>query len=107
MLIVVLLYCENLLAQNNQISSTGERDSICFTVDEIREVNAKLIEAKYIKEENDKLNQIVANDDKIIANYTSLTTDLTNKYNKIKAERNIVTGSTIVLLIAFIIALCV
>lgn len=107
MLIVVLLYCENLSAQSNQISSTGERDSICFTVDEIREVNAKLIEAKYIKEENNKLNQIIVNDDKIISDYDSLTTNLTKKYSKVKAERNIATGSAITLLIAFIIALCV
>lgn len=81
-MIVLLSYSINLSANNHTNLLTGERenrkDSVLIAYDDLRLANSKLVELKYEKEINRKLQQVIYNDSIIIKDYTILI----NKYNK-------------------------
>ena len=72
-MIALLSYSTSWCQSNVSHSSTGEQygksDSVLISYDDIKVVNAKLIQLKYEKEINDSLRVIIKNDDKIIKEY--------------------------------------
>lgn len=105
---IVLLSCSmNLLGNSHCIPSTGEvtEDSTLIAYDDIRIVNSKLIELDYEKDINKKLKSVIKNDSVIIGNLYN-TVDVYKRYSrKTIKQRNILGGSAIGFLIAFIIVL--
>lgn len=86
----------SLLGNDDVNPSTGElinqSDSTIIAFDDLRIVNAKLLELEYQKAINNNLNQIVANDKIIISQYANLNKDLNIKCNKYIKQRNIAIG---------------
>ena len=110
---IVLLNCSiNSLADNNSIlSSTGgvTEDSILISYNDLRKVNAKLIELEYEKDINKNLRNIVYNDSIAISSLTfrinSMDNDCKRRLNKIKRERNVAGGIGIGAIILLILSL--
>jgi 2-phosphoglycerate kinase len=102
---IVLLSYSTSWCQNRQATfpSTGElvySDSVLISYNDLRKANAKLIELKYEKQINDSLRSIIKNDDIIITKYKQLNTNINNKVNKYKKQRNIIaTVSSIIVLV--------
>lgn len=102
---IVLLSYSTSWCQNRQATfpSTGElvySDSVLISYNDLRKANAKLIELKYEKQINDSLRSIIKNDDIIITKYKQLNTNINNKVNKYKKQRNIIaTLSGIIVLV--------
>lgn len=102
---IVLLSCfMNLLGNNDSTrSSTGERtyqnDSVLISYEDIKLANIKLIESKFIKDKNVKLEQMIHNDSIIIDNYIRINNDIKQSFNKIKVQRNVAIGVTACLLL--------
>ena len=91
---IVLSNCSTSWSKSNitaRIPFTGERadsvskDSVLIAYDDLRKVNVKLIELKYCKLTNNKLNDIIKNDSII-----SKQKDADVK--KVKHQRNIAIG---------------
>lgn len=103
----VLLSCSiNLLANDIQHSSTGERDSVLIAYDDLRIVNSKLIELDYEKQINAKLRNIIKNDSIIRHNLNTNIFKVQDKNVKLTRQRNafaIVSLLTIVSTVVFII----
>ncbi len=75
-MIALLSYSTSWCQSNNvTISSTGgltiKSDSVLIAYDDLRKVNAKLVELKYEKEINDSLRSIISNDKIVIREYKS------------------------------------
>lgn len=111
---IALLSCSmNLSGRTNQpLLSTGvladsleTKDSINIAIDDLRKVNAKLIELKYEKEINIKLRDVVNKDSIIIEEYKIYNNSISNKARKYKRQRNVATLSGIGLFVLAIIAL--
>jgi 2-phosphoglycerate kinase len=102
---IVLLSYSTSWCQNRQATfpSTGElvySDSVLISYNDLRKANAKLIELKYEKQINDSLRSIIKNNDIIITKYKQLNTNINNKVNKYKKQRNIIaTVSSIIVLV--------
>ena len=81
-----------------RILFTGERadsvskDSVLIAYDDLRKVNVKLIELKYCKLTNNKLNDIIKNDSIIINNYKVISKQKDADVKKVKHQRNIAIG---------------
>ena len=95
--IVLLSYSTSLCQNNNAtISSTGELtaspDSVLIAFDDLRKVNAKMVELKYEKEINDSLRSIIKNDDIIMRKYSSNVDALKKQITQAKKQRNLAVG---------------
>ena len=77
-------------------------DSVKIAYDDLRKANAKLVELKYQKEINSKLNAVIANDSVIINNYKVIVDSKAKQIKKYKRERNVLAiggASAVILLI--------
>lgn len=105
-MIALLSYSTSWCQSNVSLSSTGEQcsksDSVLISYDDIRVVNAKLIQLKYEKEINDSLRVIIKNDDKIIKEYNNNIKSLNANINKIIKQRNIIGLGGLIIITALI-----
>lgn len=111
---IVLLNCFTSWSKGNSmhIPFTGEQynnhlttDSVLVSYNDLRVVNAKLIELDYQKEINKKLYDFIYNDSLIISNYKLMTETYKTKCNQYKKERNIAIGGGSISLILLILSL--
>ena len=109
----VLLSCSTSWSKNecDTIPSTGgltvSSDSVPIAIDDLRKVNAKLVELKYEKEINDSLRSIIDNDDKIIGAYYSINNSLAKQVTQVKRQRNIAAGGGLLAAILLVISIIV
>lgn len=94
---IVLLTCfTNLYADDSTNPSTGElvesNDSVLIAYDDLRIVNAKLIQLEYEKEINNNLRNIIENDNLIIQDYKTLNETIIKDCQKAIKQRNIALG---------------
>ena len=95
---IVLLSCSTSWCQNDNdtIPSTGEltasHDSVLIAFDDLRKVNAKMVELKYEKEINDSLRSIIKNDDIIMREYGRNVDALKKQVKQAKRQRNLAIG---------------
>lgn len=100
--------------ENNNLSSTGvemQSDSlVLIPISELKLANIKMTELKYEKIINDSLCSVISNNDKIINNYKQIVSNNNNtiksleqKVNRKTVQRNIAIGTTIALLIGFLL----
>lgn len=105
-MIALLSYSTSWCQSNVSLSSTGEQcgksDSVLISYDDIRTVNAKLIQLKYEKEINDSLRVIIKNDDKIIKEYNNNIKSLNANINKTIKQRNIIGLGGLIIITALI-----
>lgn len=105
-MIALLSYSTSWCQSNVSLSSTGEQcgksDSVLISYDDIRVVNAKLIQLKYEKEINDSLRVIIKNDDKIIKEYNNNIKNLNANINKTIKQRNIIGLGGLIIITALI-----
>lgn len=105
-MIALLSYSTSWCQSNVSLSSMGEQcgksDSILISYDDIRVVNAKLIQLKYEKEINDSLRVIIKNDDKIIKEYNNNVKSLNTNINKTIKQRNIIGLGGLIIITALI-----
>lgn len=100
---IVLLSCSTSWCQNDnaKISSTGEltasSDSVLIAFDDLRKVNAKMVELKYEKEINDSLRSIIKNDDIIMREYSRNVDALKKQVKQVKRQRNLAVGGGILI----------
>ena len=101
---IVLSNCSTSWSKSNitaRIPFTGARadnvskDSVLIAYDDLRKVNVKLIELKYCKLTNNKLNDIIKNDSIIINNYKVISKQKDADVKKVKRQRNIAIGGGI------------
>ena len=110
---IVLLSYSISWSQNDYTknSSTGERvaspDSVLIAYDDLRKVNAKMVELKYEKEINDSLRSIIKNDDTIIRTYDGVANTLKKQIVSYKKQRNIAIGSGLALALSLFISIIV
>lgn len=94
--IALLSYSINLSASNDSNFLTGElqelNDSVTISYNDLRIANSKMVELEFQKEMNEKLLQIIANDNKIITNYAELNSKLNSQCKEYIKQRNIVIG---------------
>lgn len=97
-------WCQN---DNTTISSTGvltaTSDSILISFDDLRKVNAKMVELKYEKEINDSLRSIIKNDDIIMREYSRSVDALKKQIKQVKKERNFAVGGGILVTLSLAI----
>ena len=105
-MIALLSYSTSWCQSNVSLSSTGEQcgksDSVLISYNDIRVVNAKLIQLKYEKEINDSLRVIIKNDDKIIKEYNNNIKSLNTSINKTIKQRNIIGLGGLIIITALI-----
>ena len=105
-MIALLSYSTSWCQSNVSLSSTGEQcgksDSVLISYNDIRVVNAKLIQLKYEKEINDSLRVIIKNDDKIIKEYNNNIKSLNTNINKTIKQRNIIGLGGLIIITALI-----
>lgn len=88
-------------------SSTGgvcPDDSVLVSYNDLRNANAKMIELKYTKEINSKLKDIIKNDSIIQVKQANIINTTNKKVKRLKKERNIFGGISIISILAVIIA---
>ena len=92
---------------NANILSTGglDSDSVVVAYNDLRKANAKMIELKYTKEINVKLNNIISNDSVIIGQQAKDLNYYKKKTKKYKIGRNIAASGFLGTLILFICAI--
>lgn len=94
-------------SEANTSSSTGgvyPNDSVLVSYNDLRKANAKMIELKYTKEANNKLRDIVSNDSIIQVKQANIINTTNKKVKRLKKERNIFGGISIISILAVIIA---
>lgn len=104
-MIALLVYSMSCLGQTNSTSSTGVQDSTKISYDDLREVNAKLIELKYCKEVRVVQDSIIAVQDSEIVYLKQNNVGLSQTNKHLKSERNLLLGSTSLLLIILLIVI--
>lgn len=127
-MIVLLLYSNNLLSQSkNESKSIGEvnsihpstgglgkaiakqdlssNDSALVSYNDLKKANIKMIELKYERLKNSKLNEIIIRDSVIISNYQTVITSKSKRIKKLKFERNLFGGIGIGAIIVLLIKL--
>lgn len=115
---IALLVCStNLLGSNiNTISSTGglqkdsvRTDSVLISYDDLRKVNAKLIELEYERDINKHLRDICNNDSIIIRdlnnNIDVINNDCNERVRKVTRQRNVAGGIGLGAIILLIISI--
>lgn len=110
-MIAPLSYSINLSANNDSNFLTGElqelNDSVTISYNDLRIANSKMTELKFQKEMNEKLLQIISNDNKIITNYAELNSKLNSQCKKYIKQRNIAIGVGSVIVAALITSLII
>lgn len=94
-------------SEANTSSSTGgvyPNDSVLVSYNDLRKANAKMIELKYTKEANNKLRDIVSNDSIIQVKQANIINTTNKKVKRLKKERNVFGGISIISILAVIIA---
>lgn len=83
---------------------------VLIPISELKLANVKMIELKYEKIINDSLRAIISNDDNIIRKYKDVVIENSNTINELKykinkqnRQRNVAIGTTIAMIIAFIL----
>lgn len=83
---------------------------VLIPISELKLANIKMTELKYEKVINDSLCSVISNNDKIINNYKQIVSNNNNtiksleqKINKKTVQRNIAIGTTIAMIIAFLL----
>lgn len=111
---IVLSNCSTSWSKSNitaRIPFTGERadsvskDSVLIAYNDLRKVNVKLIELKYCKLTNSKLNYIIKNDSIIINNYKIISKQKDIDVKKVKRQRNIAIGGGVLSIVLLILSL--
>lgn len=87
------------------IPSTGERDSVLISYNDLRIVNSKLVELNYTKQINTKLKAIIANDSIIVSNYKSITNKLNTSCKTYKKQRNVVFITAVAAIVGLLVSL--
>jgi len=111
---IVLSSYSNSWCENNNISSMGvemQSDSlVLIPISELKLANIKMTELKYEKIINNSLCLVISNNDKLITKYKQIVSNDSNtiksleqKINKKTVQRNIAIGTTIALLIGFLL----
>ena len=111
---IVLSSYSNSWCENNNISSTGvetQSDSlVLIPISELKLANIKMTELKYEKIINDSLRAIISNDCNIISKYKNVVIENSNTINELKykvnkqnRQRNVAIGTTIAMIIAFLL----
>ena len=99
----------SLASESDTIPSTGRQDSVLIAYDDLRKVNSKLIELKYEKDINEKLNAIISNDSIAIDNLKRridiVQRDSKRELDKVRNQRNIAGGIGIGAIILLIISI--
>lgn len=99
----------SLANEGDTIPSTGRQDSVLIAYDDLRKVNSKLIELKYEKDINEKLNAIISNDSIAIDNLKRridiVQRDSKRELDKVRKQRNIAGGIGIGAIILLIISI--
>lgn len=99
----------SLASESDTIPSTGREDSVLIAYDDLRKVNSKLIELKYEKDINEKLNAIISNDSIAIDNLKRridiVQRDSKRELDKVRKQRNIAGGIGIGAIILLIISI--
>ena len=110
---IVLLSCSTSWCQNDNdtIPSTGELtatpDSVLIAFDDLRKVNAKMVELKYEKEINDSLRSIIKNDDIIMREYSRNVDALKKQIKQVKKERNLIAGGGLLATLSLVIVMII
>lgn len=127
-MIVLLLYSNNLLSQSKNESKSIEEvnsihpstggigkaniqqsptynDSVLVSYNDLKKANIKMIELKYERLKNSKLNEIINRDSVIISNYQTVVTSKSKRIKKLKFERNLFGGIGIGAIIVLLIKL--
>lgn len=83
---------------------------VLIPISELKLANIKMTELKYEKIINDSLRAIISNDDNIIRKYKDVVIENSNTINELKykvdkqnRQRNVAIGTTIAMIIAFIL----
>lgn len=83
---------------------------VLIPISELKLANIKMTELKYEKIINDSLRAIISNDDNIIRKYKDVVIENSNTINELKykvnkqnRQRNIAIGTTIAMIIAFLL----
>lgn len=111
---IVLSSYSNSWCENSNTSSTGveiQSDSlVLIPISELKLANIKMTELKYEKIINDSLRVIINNDSNIIEKYKDVIVENNNKINALEykvnkqnRQRNIAIGTTIAMIIAFLL----
>lgn len=99
----------SLANEGDTIPSTGRQDSVLIAYDDLRKVNSKLIELKYEKDINEKLNVIISNDSIAIDNLKRridiVQRDSKIELDKVRKQRNIAGGIGIGAIVLLIISI--
>lgn len=99
----------SLASDGDTIPSTGRQDSVLIAYDDLRKVNSKLIELKYEKDINEKLNAIISNDSIAIDNLKRridiVQRDSKRELDKVRKQRNIAGGIGLGAIILLIISI--
>ena len=112
-MILLLSYSTSWSKSNAYIinSSTGELvdDSVLIAISDLKKANAKMIELEYEKEINSKLREIVESDSVTIQllkeDVSMANRRCEESSKKVRAQRNILGGSTVVSLLLLILSL--
>lgn len=80
-------------------------DSVLIAYDDLRIVNAKLIELDYEKQINTNLRAIIKNDSIVIERYNNITETLSKDCKKAIKQRNILIGGGALLFVSLVISL--
>lgn len=83
---------------------------VLIPISELKLANIKMTELKYEKIINDSLRAIISNDDNIIRKYKDVVIENSNTINELKykvnkqnRQRNVAIGTTIAMIVAFIL----
>ena len=102
-------WCQN--DNTTTISSTGgltvKSDSVLIAYDDLRKVNAKLVELKYEKEINDSLRSIISNDEIVIREYKCNFDFLKKQIKKENIKYKVAVGGGLVATLSIVVMLIV
>lgn len=104
-LLATILWLSGFTATLANDASTGQRDSIYVSYDDLRAATAKMVELEYTKQINERLIQVVANDSAIIQSYEENAIALEQQAKGLKTERNVMCGVAIVAVIGLILSI--
>ena len=111
-MIALLSYSTSWCQSNNATSSSMgglivKSDSVLIAYDDIRKVNAKLVELKYEKEINDSLRSIISNDEIVIQEYKCNFDSLKKQIKKENRKYKIAVGGGLFAILSMVVILIV
>lgn len=110
-MIALLSYSTSWCQSNVLLSSTGgftvKSDSVLIAYNDLRKVNAKLVELKYEKEINDSLRSIISNDEIVIREYKCNFDSLKKQIKKENRKYKIAVGGGLFATLSMVVMLIV